>query len=296
VDADPISPAGQPESDASATTARSLAAVAADRAAERVEAQAAERRRRSLLGQTERIWRRLGDRRTGPAPRLGRMGRVLLEIAGTPRAWPALPAALLTAARVLPISAPLPPPRPARPLEPDRAAALERLVRFDAMAPHADRLRIALVGDAPDAAPLAADDVVTLRPEDWRVVLEAAPPEVLVMTAPCGQGGAWRYHIGWYAHPDSLLQHHVRALLAWCAERAVPAIFYDPGCPAGIRPFAATAALCDLIVAGDPVAAAGYQAIPDRRGAGVAVWDGARGGSLGERLREGVVPMPASAP
>ena len=180
------------------------------------------------------------------------MGRVLVEIAVTPRAWPALPAALLTAARLPPISAPLPPPRPPRPLEPDRAAARARLAGFDALAVHAERLRIALVGDDPDAPPAAADDVVALRPEDWREVLDAAAPQVLVMTAPRGPGGAWRYHIGWYAHPDSLLQRDVRALLGWCAERAVPAIFRDPGGPDGIRGFAATAALCDLIVAADP--------------------------------------------
>ena len=294
MDADPISPAGQPESDASATTARSLAAVAADRAAERVEAQAAERRRRSLVGRTERTWQWLGDGRTGPVPRLRRMGRVLVEIAVTPRAWPALPAALLTAARLPPISAPLPPPRPPRPLEPDRAAARARLARFDALAAHAERLRIALIGDDPDALSAAADDVVDLRPEDWREVLDAAPPQVLVMTAPRGPGGAWRYHIGWYAHPDSLLQRDVRALLGWCAERAVPAIFRDLGGPDGIRGFAATAALCDLIVAADPATAAAYEALPDRRGAGVAVWD-AKGGPLGQRLRAGLVPAPAGA-
>lgn len=295
MDADPISPAGQPESDAAARTVRSLAAVAADRAAERAEALAAERRRRSLVGRTERVSRWLGDGRTGPVPRLRRIGRVLIEIAGTPRAWPALPAALVTAARIPPIGAPLPPPRPPRPLEPDRAAARERLTRFDAMAAYTERLRIALVGDDPCGRPPTADDVVMLRPEDWRVALDAARPQVLVMTAPRASGGAWRYYIGWYAHPDSLLQRDVRALLGWCAERAVPSIFCDAGGSGGIRGFAATAALCDLIVAGDAPTAADYEALPDRRGAGVAVWEDVHEGSLGTRLRDGLVPAPAGA-
>ena len=296
MDADRISPAGLPESDASGTTARSLAQVAADRAAERADAQAAERRRRSLAGRTERLGHWLADGRTGPFPRVRRVGRVLFEIASTPRAWPALPAALLTAVRIPPLSAPLPPPRPPRPLEPDRAAARDRLTRLDAHAADAGRLRIALVGDDPDGPPPAADEIVRLWPEDWRTVLEAGPPHVLLITAPRGTSGAWRYRIGSYAHPDSLLQRDVRALLGWCAARGLPSVFCDPGGSAGIRTFASTAALCDLIVVGDPRLAATYQAMPDRRGAGVAVWDPLAGGTLDERLRRGLAPAPAAAP
>ena len=67
-----------------------------------------------------------------------------------------------------------------------------------------------------------------------------------------------------------------------------------PVAPDGIRGFAATAALCDLIVAADPATAAAYEALPDRRGAGVVVWD-AQGGPLGQRLRAGLVPASAGA-
>jgi len=280
-----------PTTDASATTARSLAAVEAERAAELVADREAERRRRSFAGRTERILRWLGDSRTGPVARLRRMGRVLIEIGRSPRALPALPAALITAARIPPLSPPLPPPRPPRPLEPDRAAARERLMRFDAwVAAREGPLRVALIADGAPAEPAdAAGEIVALRPEDWRVVLQVAPPRILVVTAPRGPGGPWRYRIGWYAHPDALLQRDVWALLGWCAERDIPAIFWDRGGPAGVRTFRATAALCDLIVSDDPLTAARYAALPDRRGAGVAVWDVPHGGSMVQRLREGLM-------
>lgn len=280
-------------------TAGSRAALAVDREAERAAEREALRHRRSLAGRLERVTRWLRDPRSGPAVRLRRIGRVIVDVGRSPRAMPALPAALLAAARMPPIGAGLPPPRPPRSLEPERAAARGRLAAFDQLAAVTPprRLRIALIGDAPLAAWFGEScTVIAVRPEDWRDTLGPSPPDLVVVgSALYGDDGAWQYHVAWYAHPDALLLRDLRALLTWSAEAGIASIFWDTQGAAGVRRFRASAALCDLIVAADPAAVAAYAALTDRRGAGVVDAGPPFSGSVADRLHTGLDPEQAAA-
>jgi hypothetical protein len=217
----------------------------------------------------------------------------MVDVARSPRALPALPGALLAAARLPPIGAGLLPARPSRSLEPERAAARDRLIAFDRAVVDAARpLRVALIADEALSARVAATcEATAIRPEDWRAMLTAAAPDVLVIgSAWYGNGGAWQYRVGWYAHPDALLLPDLRALLAWCGEARVPSIFWDTGGARTVPRFGDAAGLCDLILAGDAATVAAYRALPARRGAGVVLETAeASGTSVADRLRSGLL-------
>ena len=141
----------------------------------------------SVTGQLERVVRRLRNPRTGPWPRLRRMGRVLVEsphAAGLCRRCrpPCSPRrACRRSAR------PLPPARPPRPLEPERVAARDRLARFDggrpwgAAAHRPGRRRSA-------CRPVGRScEVTVLRPEDWRAMLDDGRARSCVIDGPVRQ-------------------------------------------------------------------------------------------------------------
>ncbi|HMJ79848.1 MAG TPA: hypothetical protein VK592_02255 [Candidatus Dormibacteraeota bacterium] len=217
------------------------------------------------------------NRQTGPLPRMRRMVRVMREIVRQPQLLPALPAELLRAAlapvrlATIPSASALPPDWTAA-----RAAARERLARLEApagVALAADRLRVAFVADTPLAANLSgACDGIALRPEDWQATLATRPLDMLLVeSAWAGNGGTWQYRIAWYAHPDSILLRDLKALLAWCAERAVPSVFWDRASRVDGDRFREAAVRFDLIVTADPGRASWYRGSADRRGAGVAL-------------------------
>jgi hypothetical protein len=257
-----------------------LRAVQADRA--RVEAAGrAARRRMSAIGRAYRLARWLRNRQSGPLPRLRRVGRVVRSTLRGETPWRAAPDGFLTAllAPVRPPGAP-PPPRPPRDWGPDRAAAAARLAaaadRLESV-PLAD-LGVAAIADAPELEALTrACRVIPLRPEDWASELEragedgAVPTLLLVTSARNGNGGAWRYRIGWYAHPDSLLLRDLDALTRWCSARGIATLFVltEMGNgPARLAGWTDAARLFDLVlVAGDALVAE-VEALPDRRGAG----------------------------
>jgi hypothetical protein len=240
-------------------------------------AEAARRRDRSTLGRLVRGVRWLRNRRTGPLPRLRRMGGVLRDAAREPRRIRALPADLATAAlapvRVRGASG-APPPR--RTWEPERDAAHRRLSRAGRgpleLAALAD-LRVAAIADEGLAGLLrGACETLFVRPEDWRADLESRPPHLLLVeSARRGNGGAWQYRIAWHAHPDALLRRDLGALVGWCATRDVPCVFWDTVGVPGTDRFVDAAASFDLVAAPDAVAAARHRDHPDRRGAGVVV-------------------------
>ena len=223
-----------------------------------------------------------GRLRRGRATALPRLRRVADAVRTTVRdggPWGSLPEALATAA-LAPVRRSGPPsaPRPPRDWSPERAAAAERLAAAAdrlALLPPRD-VRVAAIADAADLAALhAACDVTAVRPEDWAAQLSGPPgssalPDLLLVTsAEEGNGGAWTYRIGWYGHPDSLLQRDLRALVEWCAARGIPSLFAVRDRPDVVRAFGAAAALFDLVVTSDDAIVEDLLELPARRGAGV---------------------------
>lgn len=233
------------------------------------------------MGLVARGWRWLRNRESGPWPRLRRVAGVLRSTVRDRGPWRSLPEALATAL-LAPVrrSRPPAPPAPPRDWAPERTAAAERLaaagIRLAGVRPR--DLRVAAIADAEDLAVLtAACRVTPIRPEDWALELEAAtaagsgPDVLLVTSARRGNGGAWTYRIGWYAHSDSLLHRDLRALTDWCAEHGIPSVFVAGVEPEVVRDFGDAAASFDLVLARDAATAAAFEALPGRRGAGVAV-------------------------
>ena len=117
------------------------------------------------------------------------------------------------------------------------------------------------------AAYRAAWDVIAIRPEDWQTALDLSPTLLVVDSARAGNGGAWSYRIARTAHPDFFLLRDLRALVDWCAERAIPTVFRvrESGAAAS-QDWATAAGLFDLVVAVDPDGEAAFAAMPDRHG------------------------------
>ena len=221
--------------------------------------------------------RRLGSGAFQPLARLRRVGGVLRATIRERGPWWTLPEAIATAALApvcRSVEASSPPPRD---LSPERAAAAARIeaARGRIAARPSHDLRVAAIADAADLAALStAARVTAVRPEDWAIELEAAraagaaPDLLLVTSARSGNGGAWTYRIGWYAHPDSFLHRDLRALVGWCAEHGIPSLFVARDTPDETREFGDAAALFDLIVTDGDGAAAAFGALPARRGIG----------------------------
>lgn len=253
--------------------------VEADRARVLGAEEAARRRRGSLRGRSERIWRWLRNRQSGPLPRLRRVGSVLKATVRGRGPWRQLPEALATAL-LAPVRLPgkPSPPRPPRDWTREREEARLRLARAAERLRDREpaRLRVAVIADDPELARLREVlDLDELRPEDWAEVLDAGlaagscPDLLLVTTARNGNGGAWTYRIAWTAHPDGILHRDLEALTKWCAAHDVPTVFATT--EAGPT-FAATwgdaARLFDLVLVPDPTIAAVVDERPDRRGIG----------------------------
>jgi len=270
-------PAGEPQ----AGSVRVKAELERERVAEAALEAAAQRHRHSLAGRLDRLRRWLGNRQTGPLPRLGRVRHVIVAALRDPSALPDLPRELARAVQ-RPRGLDVSPARPAAPpsYEAERAAAARRLRRpsVDAATPapapfEAGRPRIALIADPPLASALGAlAEVAQVRPDDWRRELEAWQPELLLVeAAEWGNQGAWQYRLGWEAHPDALLLADLKALLVWTAEHDVPSVFWDTAEPSDSRRFRPAAALFDLLLVADERQAAAARAWPERRGAAVEV-------------------------
>jgi spore maturation protein CgeB len=85
---------------------------------------------------------------------------------------------------------------------------------------------------------------VTFGPDDWRVTLEAKPPELLfVESAWNGNNGRWRLHMTHSTGPSAELE----ALVAWCRERGVPTVFWNKEDPPNYNRFVETARLFDHV-------------------------------------------------
>ncbi|MBI2776431.1 MAG: hypothetical protein HYX57_04070 [Chloroflexi bacterium] len=253
-------------------------AVEADRARV-IGANAAARRRGSLRGRSERIWRWLRNRQSGPLPRIHRVGSVLKATFHARGPWRQLPEALATAL-LAPVRLPGKPPPPARPRDwtREREGARLRLVRAAERLRDRDpaSLRLAVIADAPELARLSeVHDLDELRPEDWADVLDAGlaagscPDLLLVTTARNGNGGAWTYRIAWTAHPDGILHRDLDALTNWCAAHDVPTVFATTEAgPAFDAIWGDAARLFDLVLVPDATIAAAVDERPDRRGTG----------------------------
>jgi hypothetical protein len=246
--------------------------VDADRAQELAAEQAAVRHRRSLRGRAERLGRWLRNRQTGPRPRLRRMARVTVDGLRDPRSLPWLPAALVEAARGSRVSEARPAAVTIRSYAAEREAARRRLAGGGSgRAVDPGGLRVALIADERLGDYLeAACRPIRVRPEDWQAQLAAATPDLLLVeSAWQGNGGAWQYRIAWYAHPEALLQRELRGLVAWCAARDVPTVFWDTAGLPYLRRFRDAACQFDLIVVPDGAAASAYASLSERRGAGI---------------------------
>jgi len=248
------------------------------------------------MGPLSRASRRLRDRQTGALPRLRRVAGVFRATIRDRGPWRSLPEAIANAL-LAPVrhSAPAASPRPPRDWAPERAAAATRLAatatRLAKVAPR--DIRVAAIADASDLGAITvACHATAVRPEDWAMVLAAAsasgaaPDLLLVTSARNGNGGAWTYRIGWYAHPDSFLHRDLRALVEWCAERGIPSVFAARDEPDVVRDFGDAAALFDLVLAANEATAEDLRDLPARHGAGIRV------PSSGADLRAALASVP----
>jgi hypothetical protein len=91
-------------------------------------------------------------------------------------------------------------------------------------------------------------DYVEISPDDWRAVLEPAPPDLLLVESAwqCN-GGRWRHRISRSSgvHPD------LEALTSWCRAHDVPTVFWNKEDPVNFERFHASAVLFDHIFTTD---------------------------------------------
>jgi hypothetical protein len=188
--------------------------------------------------------------------------------------WRGLPAAVIRAlVRPTPGVPAAEPPGPDRvaDLVADRAAASGRIRATAARLASAARPAVLAVvaDDAERAALRAAGPVLVIRPEDWVATMEAASPDLLLVTSTrAGNGGAWTHRIAWAAHPDRLLGRDLDALLRWCADHDIATVFaVTPGGAAALDDWRDAADRFDLVLAPSAGTADALAASTARRGA-----------------------------
>lgn len=202
-----------------------------------------------------------------------KMARVVRDAVRRPGTLSGLPRAILLAVLRTPIARPA--RAPSGPSSVERAVAARRASAAAAIATRAATrapveprgLRMACVADDWLAAGLAPEcELVPVRPDAWRAVLEAAPPDVLLIQAAWrGEAGAWQYKVAWFAHHDALGLADLRALVGWCAARDVPTVFWDTEGLLRFETFRDAAALVDVIFTVDPAAVPHYLELAERR-------------------------------
>lgn len=123
--------------------------------------------------------------------------------------------------------------------------------------PPARPLRVAVVLDDFSRLALGYEwQQVEPAPGTWREDLDRAPVDLLfVESAWAGNGGAWRHMLTGPAAPAQPL----RDLVAHCAARAIPTVFWNKEDPAHFDDFLATAALFDHVLTTDEGRVAAYR-------------------------------------
>jgi SAM-dependent methyltransferase len=109
-------------------------------------------------------------------------------------------------------------------------------------------LRIAAIADPWLEMALGATcPLITFRPDNWPYLLEARPPDLLlVQSAWRGNSGSWEYRVPSYTHPDA---GGLGELIDWCRARDVPTVFWHTEGAEGVPAFSRAASLCDLVAA-----------------------------------------------
>ena len=128
-------------------------------------------------------------------------------------------------------------------------------------------LTVALIADEPLALALGPEcRTIRVRPQDWQAELAATRPDLLLVeSAWRGNAGAWQYRIAWYGHPTSIGLADLRALTAWCADNAIPTVFWETSGPVARGRFDEAACLFDVILTTDPLALEHYDGLSGRR-------------------------------
>jgi SAM-dependent methyltransferase len=163
-------------------------------------------------------------------------------------------------------------PRPAPP-KPARTPTTKQ--RFEALDVEADRrrflagtleprprqtplrvadLRVAGVVGTHLAAGLAeACELVTFRPDNWRYVLEAAPPHLLLVESTfVGNARSWQHRVAETNHPDVA---GLAELVAACRDAGVPTVFWLTRDKSQAGPFLRSLRHFEQVFAADPEAA-----------------------------------------
>ena len=238
-----------------------------------VRLEAAGRRQRELAFQRDTFrWQLAGLKRRRSLRALVAVRRALAD----PRTLLTLPATL---ARVLVGPAPPAAPRPqrlsAQASQPAAHAAVEQRrgleLQMRMLAPPPPvalrDLRVAAVLDEFSESSFGpACDLVTFRPDNWEAVLTRQPPHLLfVESAWKATGGSWQYQVGTYHHAEAVGLPHLRALVAWCRQRGIPAVFWNKEDPVHFGTFMQAAQLFDVVLTTDADCVARYRALPHVR-------------------------------
>lgn len=211
--------------------------------------------------------------------RYHRARRAIIQAGRDPRALTRLPATLLQITRH-----PVPvPPRPsgaavrsrgsaftaprddrATPATPGTPAA--RRTRAESAVPAVPSpegrrvrpdLRVATILDPFSAMAFGYEwNQVEVGPDDWREVLEPAPPHLLfVESAWRGNDGRWSYAMTAQDAPKQAL----RELVAWCRDAGIPTVFWNKEDPPNYERFIETARLFDRVFTVDEDCVARYR-------------------------------------
>jgi 2-polyprenyl-3-methyl-5-hydroxy-6-metoxy-1,4-benzoquinol methylase/spore maturation protein CgeB len=131
------------------------------------------------------------------------------------------------------------PPRVTSPLP-----ASERLART------ARKLKVACILDEFTAACFRPEcDLITFRPDNWKSVLNATPPDLLfVESAWQGNGGSWQYKIASFKKP---MGEELVDVVGYCRERGIPTVFWNKEDPSHFDRFIHRAPLFDIIFTSD---------------------------------------------
>jgi polysaccharide pyruvyl transferase CsaB len=111
-------------------------------------------------------------------------------------------------------------------------------------------LRVAAIMDAFTEACFAPEcEIIQFRPDNWRQVLSANPPDILLVeSAWRGNDGAWQYRVAEYPAPPG---RELPELVAWCRQVGIPTVFWNKEDPPHFEDFIQTACLFEWVFTTD---------------------------------------------